>query len=139
MPSESPKWIALALSLVAITISGLSWWESHRGRVMNEELNRPVLALSKEIEIVAHPMTNQSVIGFTASLKNVGKTTAIINNLEWESALLKTDINCPIKDAHIIPAPQPISILPGAEVALTKSAYIRPNCENPPPPIFLEL
>ncbi|MDX6382439.1 MAG: hypothetical protein QOK48_12 [Blastocatellia bacterium] len=81
MASESPKWIALVLSLIAISISGLSWWESHRNRIINEDVNRPILVIdSFTYDKDAAEMGNDNHIWvvFNVTTKNIGKVTALL-------------------------------------------------------------
>lgn len=84
MPSESPKWIALTLSVIAVTISCLSWWESHRVRVLNEAVNRPVLVIAdgtngaRVAGIRVDDTESPLYAAFSTTLHNSGKVTATI-------------------------------------------------------------
>jgi hypothetical protein len=82
MASESPKWIALVLSILAIAISSLSWWEAHRNRIINEEINRPVLTIS--VDDVSDAYVHEPGLSFVyrATIKNEGKTVAKILSAE---------------------------------------------------------
>jgi hypothetical protein len=44
--ADKPHHISLVLSILAMIISGFSWWESRSNRLINEEINRPVLSLA---------------------------------------------------------------------------------------------
>jgi|ERR1051325_596033 hypothetical protein len=80
MSSESPKWIALVLSIFAITISSLSWWESHQARLINQEINRPLLQLD-EVKLER----SKSFSELTFYLSNIGKSTARVTKVEYLS------------------------------------------------------
>lgn len=86
--SDPPKLTPIVISLIAVTISCLSWYESHRGRMINEEINRPILSLSSiEIESAVYSMPfrdyeDRVILFFTAKVKNVGKSTAVVRRTE---------------------------------------------------------
>lgn len=74
------RWIPIVLSAIALTISYWGWRESHRGRLINEEINRPVLTFSK-IETTyatSSPEASETVVMFRVVLKNTGRFTARI-------------------------------------------------------------
>jgi hypothetical protein len=44
--ADHPHWWTIILSVVAIVVSGLSFWESYRSRVLNEAVNRPLVRVT---------------------------------------------------------------------------------------------
>lgn len=85
--SDPPKLIPILISLIAVTISCLSWWESHRSRLINEEINRPILALTS-LQIATYEEPNQHedyfplYLNILPTVKNVGKSTAIVKEFK---------------------------------------------------------
>jgi len=77
--SDPLRWIPLVISAIALTISYLGWRESHKGRLINEEINRPVLMMvSSGVKSYAyrHPEKGGIVFSIDATLKNTGKSKA---------------------------------------------------------------
>src|SRR5260370_6342869 len=87
MTSESSKWIPICLSILAIVISSLSWWESHRGRVINEDINRPILTVAP-IDVNTDLMSDQIPATFVIKLKNGGKAPAVLSSVTIEPFML---------------------------------------------------
>jgi hypothetical protein len=138
MPSESSKWIAIVLSLAAITISGLSWWESHRGRVINEEINRPVLDYSNG-DLGVTPFGDQIRVSVMVSLKNTGKSTAILNNVKIDGRLITLTPNCRFSDARPFDETYPDEILPGTDGAFLNDVAYSSKCRESSEGFLLEL
>lgn len=77
--ADRPHYVSIVLSIVAVAISCLSWWESSRNRLLNEEINRPVLSIAsidKALGAVEIPESHGSIYSFSVHLKNNGKSTA---------------------------------------------------------------
>src|ERR1043165_2685354 len=92
--TEPSKWLPIALSVLAIIVSGLSLWESHRGRLINEEVNRPIL----QIDSITHNTvwSNRDFVRLRIHLKNIGKTTAVLD--QWTVLVLPEAVeNCELK------------------------------------------
>lgn len=117
MKSEPSKWLPILLSLVAVGISSLSWWESHRGRVINEETNRPQLRLEEK-----YANTALEKIGLT--LKNVGKTPAKLTKLILNETHTPSQFfpNPCLLDKSLSFDTSEMEILPGDEVSLSSKA-----------------
>jgi hypothetical protein len=135
MPSESPKRIALVLSIFAITISGLGWWESHRGRLMNEEINRPVLTLSDlQIGSVVAGDSNRLVgVFLTAKVSNTGKSTASVQHISLTPSLsFLTDEACKITDipSDRVTAQGIREIFANSQVVVTQEVFFSDGCEK---------
>jgi hypothetical protein len=133
--SESPKWIALVLSIVAITISGLSWRESRRSRLGNEAVNRPILTIGGarlEIDQLNNRFPDQYPLdgAIVAKLENRGKTTAVLT-------VARVDPNdlhrvCEFKYLNLVTTPLGEESFPGIE----QSLYIPGTFEAPCTGIF---
>lgn len=70
---DRPHNLSLLLSMVAIIVSGLSFWESHQARKLNYESSVPVIAGTVEL---VEPLTAGKQIQFKVTLENLGKTSA---------------------------------------------------------------
>jgi hypothetical protein len=95
--SEPSKWVPIGISLFALliscvgcVISFLSWRESHRGRLINEAVNRPIVTVDTNGEALARWAKEGSgeflvrTLFVTSEIKNLGKTAAIINKVDHE-------------------------------------------------------
>jgi hypothetical protein len=139
--ADKPHHISLILSIAAIVISSLGWWESHSNRVINEEVNRPVLLVSS-VQYNARRESNQYFTGinidFKITLKNTGKITAKLFKQVVEADLENNRgsgrcIEFPLGDEGLESEQE---ILPGMETELTGHASvgddIEPECRNFP-------
>jgi len=130
MKSEPSKWLPIVLSLSAIGISGFSWWEAHRGRLINEEINRPVLEAAKGVRFNMF-RGDPAEVNIVVPIRNVGKTTAIMNLLLFESGLTSESLDCTyskVKDEDT--ADFSGDILPGSEGWVRKRVSLS-QCQNP--------
>jgi hypothetical protein len=92
---NSQKWwsdpvtlIPIIISIIALVVSGLSWWESRLGRLYNEETNRPVLSLTGiEPDINTLKDDKGERVIFSIRLSNSGKVTATLTRLEMLAML----------------------------------------------------
>jgi hypothetical protein len=90
--SELLKWLPLGFSSIALVISFLSWREAHRGRFINEAVNRPIVSVEINGGAVARwakegSLGNEFLVRtlfVTSEIKNLGKTAAIINKVDHE-------------------------------------------------------
>src|ERR1041384_582455 len=95
--SETVKWVPIGISLFALliscvgcVISFLSWRESHRGRLINEAVNRPIVTVETDGEALARWAKEGSgeflvrTLFVTSEIKNLGKTPAIITKVDHE-------------------------------------------------------
>lgn len=130
---EPPKLIPIILSSIALIVSGLSWWESHRVRLINEEINRPVLSVSSiQYEASRWESTESKGVRvrFNIKLKNTGKFTAQLYRYEIESYLPSLYSGPCIEFPLGMSAFEfPEEILPGTEFKLRGSAYINDDIE----------
>jgi hypothetical protein len=83
--SDPTKLIPIVISSAALFISFLSWQESHQGRLINEEINRPIFTLEN---ITSSPIWGPSSINnegylsvFSMKIKNFGKVSANIEQI----------------------------------------------------------
>ena len=88
--TEPSKWFSIVLSSLALLISFVSLLEAHRGRLINETINRPVVTVETNGSAIARWAKEGSgdflVRTFFVSreIKNLGKTPAIINKVDHE-------------------------------------------------------
>lgn len=129
MSLESPRWLALGLSLVAITVSGLSWWESHRNRVINEEVNRPLLSVSTVTAEAGEPEAGRLLIFFTIKLKNSGKGTASVSNVIVEPHLALQSNGCEIVPLDNFENSR-FEVLPGFEESFDHVTSVTLDCKK---------
>ena len=92
--SDPLKWLPIGISLLplgislfALLISFLSWREAHRGRLINEAVNRPIVTVETDGKAIASLLKEGSTeivktLFVTSEVKNVGKTSALINRIE---------------------------------------------------------
>jgi hypothetical protein len=95
--ADRPHHISLALAIIALVVSCLSWWESHQGRIINEEANRPVLSVAGiETDAGATRLWKSPDIPLTVvvRLKNTGRVTARITEAKVEPDQFASDIVC---------------------------------------------
>ncbi len=134
MSIEPSRWIPIGVSLLAIVISCLSWWESHRGRIINEEINRPILAINgitTSPSAVLGSGEAQIIIWLTIKLKNSGKATAIVDKPRVEPFLLFQTDDCKMDDSEFMQSPQNLEILQGSEEAVMRRVAIAGSgCEK---------
>lgn len=87
---EPPKWASIVISVVALLISFQSCREAHRGRLINEAVNRPIVTVEINGEALARWAKEGSgeflvrTLFVTSEIKNLGKTAAIINKVDHE-------------------------------------------------------
>jgi hypothetical protein len=80
----------IVISSCALVISLLSLLEAHRGRLINEAVNRPIVTVETNGEAVAYWAKEGSgeflvrTLGVTNEIKNLGKTAAVINKVDHE-------------------------------------------------------
>jgi hypothetical protein len=133
--SDPPKLAPILISLIAIAISCLSWWESRRSRLMNEEINRPLLVLSK----MDHHSFSSSGIGFgnistsfVAVIKNTGKVTALIEDVHVRPSRVRSmGPDCQIVYGVTTNLPDVVTqreILPGMEAEYLGVIHVRLVC-----------
>ncbi len=91
--SDSSKVLPLLISVVALTISSLGWLESHKGRLISEEVNRPILSLLKiegaQVQTMAFRSDEkaESLALFHVYLNNIGKSTARVETINIEASM----------------------------------------------------
>lgn len=130
MPSESPKWIALVLSLIAIIISGLSWWESHTGRRINEEVNRPILTLIDFSSPSVSQGKDHLSVKINYTFRNVGKVAATARVVTIQSTpTLRTFCHILLSEKeserHVYFEP-----LPGLDRTISEQLEVSQDCEE---------
>src|SRR5205807_1373522 len=128
MPSESPKWIALALSVIALTISSLSWWEAHQVKLMNKEINQAIFE-AEELHITSYPTRDHIIANFKVSLKNIGKFTAMVHLADMKPHLVNPAKNCTIQP-DISTYFTGVEILPGTNGTVSQIFILTPSCEK---------
>lgn len=138
--TDPPKLIPILISVVALSISCLSWWESHRGRLINEEINRPILSLVKidpnpvRADVFRFP---EQVISFDISIKNIGKSTAELDDINVEVTRVsnkfdkceqRKDIEKGLSDVG--DAYKNVFLLPGVEQNISGNAVMTNECDS---------
>lgn len=139
--SDSPKWIALVLSVVAIVASTLSWCETRRNRIINEqnkiineEVNRPLLTLTllQTTTFVPERSPGDPEVEFTVTLENDGKMQASIYKTLANVTLHQSTIDrlkgCEIKTYQSKVGPQQLDILPSSEKRVDFKATFSSAC-----------
>lgn len=95
--AQIPHWLTVILSLLAFTVSVLSYVESHRSRLLNEAINRPLvrvttveagLPVADRTEINGPRMPNY----YALAIKNSGK--AFANNVRVTYKAQLEDVRC---------------------------------------------
>jgi hypothetical protein len=134
------KFLAILISVIALVISSFSWWESHRSRLVNEEINRPILSLtSVEIESDVYSLSAENYVArvylfFTARVKNLGKSTAVVSKSEVKPEFFDSSKRCRIIKNYDEEAPsnggEPI--LSGGEATYTGAIALSLPCEEKP-------
>jgi hypothetical protein len=145
MKEGSSKAISIFISLIAVTISCLSWWESRqsrfisdqskmineqnrlineenrlineRNRLMNEEVNRPIFTFVRiDHELSQAEGKGREVVYPSVILKNTGKITAKINDFRWKPLVFNKPNGCELIYAGISLSPSTNPMQPpGAE------------------------
>lgn len=129
MSSESPKWIALALSLIALTISSLSWWEAHQVKLMNEEINQAIFE-AEDLRITSYATKDQIVANFNIPLKNIGKFTAMVHLIDMQPRLVNPAKNCAVQPPNNLTVFTGVEILPGTNGTISRVFILSPGCEK---------
>ena len=131
MKTEFLKWLPIVLSVIAVAISSISLWESHRNRVINEEINRPILAANTPVFEGLHSNSKDG-IRVTVKLKNVGKSTARLEDLEIWPRVTAFNPQCKIdRDVEFEGIwGLPTEILAGSENTFQKPFALTPECEK---------
>lgn len=141
--SDPPKLVPIVISVFALTVSILSWIESHKGRLINEEINRPVLSLSKPTvkrEIGSWVKENEARLWFSGLLNNTGKSRAQIQllKIEIEPSLLiqRCDVRHPIELGA-----EYEDLLPGQEMFISTlvSYSASDTCDLSLSPMFFDI
>jgi hypothetical protein len=133
--TEPSKWIPIGISCFALVISCLGWWDSHRGRIINEEINRPNLAISgvtTSPSVVSVSAKDKTIIWFTIKLKNSGRVTAMVDQHRVQPFLLFQTDDCKVDDAEFMLSPQGLEILSGSEESVMCRIAIAGLCEQRP-------
>lgn len=135
--ADRPHYVSIVLSIIAVVISCLSWWESHRGRLINEEANRPVLSL-ENVTAELHTLEKDEGerINFELHLKNIGKVTATVFKVDMLAMLDGSSPNCDTvnereEDGSTEVNGEYLEIAPGEEDGLLRSAVVTKSCDSP--------
>ena len=124
------KRLPIVLSLIAIGISCLGWWEAHRSRIVNEEINRPLLQAS---DVDFNQVLNTGYFFLSVRLKNIGKTTAKLSSCTFRQNITiyqgKVLTTCFIDDITFTYSGT--EILPGEEKPLSGMGAIKSGCREP--------
>jgi len=129
MKPDSFRWLPLVLATLAIVISCLGWWESHRNRIINEEINRPVLVASTPVVEELSLGVPIRQIKVTVKLKNIGKSTAQVEDLGVLPFVGAADLTCKF-DSHFDwdTSTKGLEILAGSEDSFERVIQLPPEC-----------
>jgi hypothetical protein len=133
--SDPPKLIPILLSSLALCISGLGWWESHRGRLINEEINRPILELEnvkfengKAAPILV--IKQRAVLPLSFDIKNVGKSSARIDLITSETSSFEPGLTpCNLVNQKPVRTKNQI-ILPGHREHFEQAFWVLSECQQ---------
>lgn len=134
--ADKPHHLSLVLSIGAIIISSLSWWEGHQNRIINEEINRPVLSIARtdqDVGSVFIPNSGGSVYSFYVDVKNIGKATATILKANVEPRILYPTDTCnriPYDTNGMDDVLNRDEVLPGMEKTLFGEVILPKACEQ---------
>src|SRR5882724_3419724 len=132
MASESPKWIALVLSLIAIVVSGLSWWESHRNRIIAEGVNRPILvvdSVTSDWKITGLVASKDIWGSFEVTTRNTGKVTALLTNHDATAKIEPGSQHCEILQ-QVSELEPTVDIASGTTFRFGQSIRLSPECKE---------
>ncbi|MDQ3816101.1 MAG: hypothetical protein M3362_00235 [Acidobacteriota bacterium] len=133
---DPPKLTPIIISMVALAFGGLSWWESHKSRRINEEVNRPILALVsiKTTQGASDTYEKEDDIHLSVGTKvvNVGKSTAII-----EKASVSADILSDIEElCYTSQLEEPTgsykgtNLLPNVQTTFSRNLDVMQSCRQ---------
>jgi hypothetical protein len=129
------KAFPIFISVLALVISFLSWNDSHRGRLINEEANRPVLTLAS-IQPSLDTLTNDEGerISLKVKLKNSGKVTSTVSSLSVLPYLMHSSGSCQLEFAGIGKegiawTQESIDIAPGEEQGVLRQFIVSRTCK----------
>lgn len=90
---DPTKLIPIVISSIAVVISCLSWWESHRGMRINAEINRPILSLtSLKLFDSGVPTKDEAFptdLMIVYRFKNTGKSSASLKEVKVEPIFMR--------------------------------------------------
>lgn len=138
---DPPKLIPILISLIALFVSALSWWESHQSRLINQEVNRPILYFDGVQHFMyendpPNPALNNGIkVHFAATIQNSGKVTALINNASVAVESLKSQVDgCKIlnNDENKVSGLEDTEIFSGDKGMYDGEVTISENCKNDP-------
>jgi len=131
--SDPPKLIPILISLIAVTISCLGWWESHRGRLINEEINRPILtATSITMQRIGSLVFEKGSpyaypIMIRITVKNVGKSSAVVQATNINFGMFPNDpAGCNSRIA--VEESSSTTVLPGMESTFSQVVDLSNAC-----------
>ena len=127
------KALPVLISVVALIISFFGWCDAHRGRLINEEVNRPILtvvSIQPDGEISNSEFID---IYMRVRLRNSGRVTAGVNRLAMLPALMHSSGVCMfeflnIKDG-ISNTIEKVDIAPGTEEVLSRRFSVLKSCK----------
>jgi hypothetical protein len=85
--AEPAKWLPIGISALALVISFLGWLEAHRGRLINEQVNRPTVTVEitgkSQVLLLREGLPEiLKVVYVTGEIKNLGNMTATITKID---------------------------------------------------------
>jgi archaellum component FlaG (FlaF/FlaG flagellin family) len=86
--ADRPHSISLFLSILAMMIAGLSWWESHSARVANESSNRAIAYIT---DFQSLPPSESGQYLYKLTIKNFGRSTALVPGYKLSVVVDKTE------------------------------------------------
>lgn len=130
---DPPKLIPMIISSVALLMSSLGWWESHRSRMISSEINRPILEITPtDVSISDGGELNQIPSLFIeVRAKNVGKSTALIKNIKLAvSSGFPNGCKQLVSDDEDIESGEAIPLLIGEEMHNVTQLALTPECRH---------
>ncbi len=129
------KMAPILISSLALIISYWSWKESHQGRMINEEINRPVLSIVNIKGTMGgiHIQADTKVITLIVKIKNIGKSTAKVEQAEVKVRLLNETDSCKMLASRVLDILDKdlnsnAEVLPGSEGDFLGHALVPVSC-----------
>jgi len=128
--------VSLVVSIFAFVIGFLSWSETRRNRIINEDVNRPLLkADGFKLRGTSWDIKDRIVVQLGFMVKNVGKGTAVVSSLTdapIEVEIFNESNDCKLIETHDQYRLKDFHLLPDTDFGILVTAIVSRNCEKRP-------